>query len=98
MPEKKPLGKTTKDELEKITKIAREAAGLPPSDAELYEVEWWMRDNFDIKRTEFVRKKGSDLVFIIELGDGQIYRALYSPGDPPDLYLEKAGPGLKFKD
>ena len=103
MSEKQPTKKEQEKELEKINRIAREAAGLPPTDAELYEIRWWMQDNFDITRIEFVRKKKSDLLFIIELGDGQLYRALYTPGTPPELYLEKAGPGtewpgLKFKE
>ena len=89
-----PLGEFTKDDVEKLGFIAKRAAGLP---LDHWDVEWWIRDNYDVNRIEFIRDHQEGQVFAIELGDGQFYRALWVDGaDPPDLILDKAGPGTKY--
>ena len=89
-----PLGEFTKDDVEKLGFIAKRAAGLP---LDHWDVEWWIRDSYAVKRIEFIRDHKDGQVFAIELDDGQLYRALWVDGaDPPDLILDKAGPGTKY--
>jgi len=89
-----PIGEFTEDDVEKLGFIAKRAAGLP---LDHYDVEWWIRNNYAIKQVEFVRDRKNGIVFAIELDDGQFYRALWINGaDPPELKIDKAGPGTKY--
>ncbi len=87
------LGKFTAEDVEKIGFVAKRAAGLP---LEEWDVQWWIRDNYAVKGIEFIRKHKDGFVYALELEDGQFYRALWMPGDPPSMSVDIAGPNTMF--
>ena len=87
------LGEFTAEDIEKMGIVAKRAAGLP---LEEWDVQWWILDNYSVKRIEFIRKHKDGFVYALELEDGQFYRALWMPGDPPSMSVDHAGPNTMF--
>ena len=87
------IGPLTDKDIEVIGFVAKMAAGLPLED---WDIEWWIRDNYDIKKIEFIRDHARGKLYAIELNDGVFYRALWIEGDPPLLEVEVAGPETAY--